>query len=1151
MSSFVHLHLHTQYSILDGLCNIKKLVARARELQMNAVAITDHGNMFGVMEFFLACKKNNIKPIIGCEVYVAPESRHKKVKSKDTRGYHLILLAKNKTGYHNLSKLNTLAYKEGFYHVARVDKEILKQYSDGLIALTACLGGELPKTIINSGENQEIEKTLNDYKVIFGDNLYLELQNHGIDKQETVNRKLVELSQKHSIPLVATNDVHYIRKEDFKSHDILICLNTNKDIDMEERLRYTGNEYFKSMEEMMALFPDHPEAIHTTQKIADEVEFYDIAKDVVFPLFKIPEGFSDQFEYLKHLTYKGAEKHYRQINEQLKSRLDYELSVIKDMDFSGYFLIVRDLIKKAREMGVFVGPGRGSAAGSAVAYCNEFTTIDPIKYNLLFERFLNPERVSLPDVDIDFDDEGRDKVLNYVVEKYGGDKVAQIITFGKMAPKLAIRDVARVLKLPLSQADMLAKLVPDGAGITFKKSYDKEPKLLRYKTEGSNEVKETLKYAEELEGSVRQMGTHACGVIIGKDDLYETIPLAVAKDSKLLITQYEGKYVESAGLLKMDFLGLKTLSIIRDTLKNIKKRHQVDINIEKIDFEDEKTYGLFKNGLTTGIFQFESQGMKSQLKKLKPSILEDLIAMNALYRPGPMDNIPAYIDRKHGKSQVTYPNDMLKEILEPTFGIMIYQEQIMQTVRKVAGYSLAKADLMRRIMGKKIPELMEKEKQPFLEGAQKNGISEKNAIEIFEIIKKFAEYGFNRSHAVAYAKLAYQTGFLKAHYPEEFLAAVLTHNLNDLKKINLIIDEAHKLGIHVAGPDVNESFLHFTVSRDKEIRFALGAIKNVGGPAVDEIVNERNANGPYKDILDFMTRINFRNVNKRSIEGLAKAGAFDQFQEIHRAQFFFKVDENTLFLEQLMQHASAIKSGKDNAQQSLFGEEEPLVAALDFPNCNEWESLDKLRFEKEVTGFYISGHPLDNYKMEMDLFTTKQLSELDDLAEIAGQEVSFAGMVTEVNEKIAKNNKPMCFFNLEDFSHTKKFVLFSEKFIEFKNYIHEGYFLHVKGRVEQRYKSNDTFEIKFNQVSLLSELMEKSTKKIMVNIDAENLEEDLIESLNEKLIHSKGNCKIGFTVKDSEKGYNIQFQAPSYLVDPVQFIQNISEIENISYNIIK
>ncbi|MFW6019866.1 MAG: DNA polymerase III subunit alpha, partial [Bacteroidales bacterium] len=1028
MAEFTHLHLHTQYSILDGASNIDLLMKQAAEMGMKSVAITDHGNMYGVMHFFNAAKKQDIKPIIGCEVYVAARTRFDKKEKIDRAGFHLVLLAKNKTGYHNLSKIVSKGFLEGFYYKPRVDKELLRQYSEGIIASSACLGGEVPKAILKSGKEKGRE-VIKEYKEIFGSDFYLELQRHGQEEQEAVNQAILSLAKEEDVKVLCSNDVHFVKKEDYEAHNILIHLNTGKELGEDMDMHYTGQEYFKSPDEMAGLFSDYPEALETTMEVAEKVEEYELERDVILPVFPLPEGFTDENEYLRHLTYEGAGKRYGEISENVRHRLDHELGIIKDMGFPGYFLIVQDFINKAREMDVIVGPGRGSAAGSAVAYAVGITNIDPIQYNLLFERFLNPERVNMPDVDVDFDDEGREKVLNYVIEKYGAEKVAQIVTFGSMAARSSIRDVARVLKLPLAEADKLAKLVPEGPKVSLKESVNKISELKTIKENEGGLQADTLKYGSILEGSVRQTGTHACGVIIGPEDLMEHIPLATAKDSNMPVTQYDGNYVESVGMLKMDFLGLKTLSIIKDALENINNRHDIKIDIENISLEDKKTFQLFQEGKTIATFQFESAGMREYLKKLKPSSIEDIIAMNALYRPGPMDYIPTFIARKHGREDVSYPHEMLKDILKPTYGIMVYQEQIMQAAQIMGGFTLGSADLLRRAMGKKKMNIMERMKKDFIKGAQEKNISEKKAAEVFGVMQEFANYGFNRSHAAAYSFIAYQTAYLKAHYPAEFMAAVLTHNINDIKKVTFFIEECQHMDIPVLGPDINESLDYFTVNDKGEIRFGMIAIKGVGEAAVEAIIQERNNNGVYKDIVDLVKRVNLQSVNRKSLESLAIAGAFDNFEGTHRAQYLYREHpDDTTFMDKLVKHGQSYQRSLHTTQQSLFGDASDIeVADPELPKCEPMSKIQQLQAEKELIGFYISGHPLDEFKLEIDNLTNVSIDFLNNnLENYKNREVVFAGMVTDAVKKITKKGKDFGIMTLEDYTGSIKLMLFSE-----------------------------------------------------------------------------------------------------------------------------
>lgn len=1152
MPEFTHLHVHTQFSILDGASKINALVDKAKNTGMKALAITDHGNMYGVLTFMLAAKKKGIKPIIGCEAYVAREGRNNKSSKIDRSGNHLILLAKNKQGYHNLAKLSSRGYLEGFYYTPRIDKELLREYSEGLIASSACLGGEIPQAVMNHGA-EKAEEVLLEYLDIFGDDFYLELQDHGQPEQKMVNEVLVELGKKHNVKVIATNDVHFINADDFEAHRILICLNTGKDLDDTSGMHYTGQEFLKTPQEMAELFARYPEAITNTQEIIDKVEDYEITtREIVLPHFPLPEGFETEDDYLRHLAFGGAQKLYPEVTAEISDRIDFELKVIKEMGFPGYFLIVQDFIAEARKMKVIVGPGRGSAAGSAVAYCTGITNIDPIHYNLLFERFLNPERVSMPDIDIDFDDEGRERVLEYVINKYGREKVAQIVTFGTMAAKSAIRDVARVLKLPLPDADKLAKLVPDRPGISLASAFKEVPELAEIRKKGKELEKKTLTFAETLEGSARHTGTHACGVIIGPDNLINHLPLSTAKDSDLMVTQYEGKMVESVGMLKMDFLGLKTLSIIKDAIKNIEISEGITIDIDEIPFDDEQTFQLYQRGETIGTFQFESEGMRGHLKELKPTDIEDLIAMNALYRPGPMQFIEVYIKRKHGKEKVVYPHPMLEEILKPTFGIMVYQEQIMQTAQIMAGFSLGKADILRRAMGKKKIEVMQAQKVEFVEGALNKNIEKEKAEEIFGIMERFAEYGFNRSHSAAYSVIAYQTAYLKARYPAEYMAAVLTHNLNDIKKITLFIDECKRQNIEVLGPDVNESAFNFTVTKDGTIRFGMGAIKGVGEAAVTAILKEKEKNGPFTSIFDMAKRVDLRAVNKTCFEALAKAGAFDGFEGTHRAQFFHRQNtDDTIFLEKVIRHGNSYQDRKNSSQQSLFGEDS-LEEAPDpeMPECNPYTKIEQLRKEKEVTGFYISGHPLDDFSMEIDNFCDTNLSELFlEPKKYFNRVVTLAGMITGVQERMTQTGKPYGSFMLEDFNENRKFFLFSEDYLKLKHFLVEGFNVLAQVRVQIRRGQQDQLEVKMVNISLLAEALEKHTKSITLILRSENVNAELIVSLKKLIKSKKGDCLVKIRVEDHESKTSIMMQPRNNAVNPAHFIRELGQIPEIQYKI--
>ena len=1106
---------------------------------MKAIAITDHGNMYGVLDFVNEANKQGVKPIIGCEVYVTDRSRFDKSGKDDRSGFHLILLAKNLEGYRNLSKLVSLGFIEGFYYTPRIDFELLRQYSKGIIASTACLGGELPQSIMRynqphpkgnySGYTFNLEKAeevLQRFIDIFGEDLYLELQNHGYPEQVLVNHAMKQLSEKYNLKVIATNDVHYVNKDDFEAHNILICLNTGKDVDDTEGMHYTGFEFLKTPQEMVETFKDFPEAITNTQHVVDKIETFLITRDVSLPSFPVPEGYETEFAYLEHLAWEGAHNRWgEEISPEIKERMDFELATIKKMNFPGYFLIVWDFIHEARRMGVRVGPGRGSAAGSAVAYCMAITNIDPIKYNLLFERFLNPERYSMPDVDIDFDDEGREKVIRYVIDKYGKDRVAQIITFGSMAARSSIRDVARVLKLPLPEADRLAKLVPEGVKVSLEKAFNDVPELKFAKNSGDEIVRKVLSLAQTLEGSIRGTGVHACGVIIGPGDLKEFIPLSTAKDSDMPVTQFDGKLVESTGLLKMDFLGLKTLSIINDTLINIKHSHKIDFDIDTIPLDDKETFELFSRGDTTAVFQFESDGMKKYLSDLKPDRFEDIIAMNALYRPGPMQYIPNFIDRKFGREPIVYAYPVMEQFLADTYGITVYQEQVMLLSQVMAGFSKGEADKLRKAMGKKMISVMDEMKDKFIKGCLANSMDQKVVEKIWGDWEAFAEYAFNKSHSTCYSYVAYQTAFLKAHYPAEFMAANLTHNLNDIKEITFLIDECKQMKIPVLGPDINESVLKFTVNRKGEIRFGMGAVKGVGGAAVEALMEERDANGPYTSIFDFVKRISLRACNRRCMEAMAMAGAFDNLGNVHRAQFFFTEKDNTNFIEKLIKYGTNYQANLNSSQVSLFGDlgSETSIPDPELPRCEPWSKLEQLKNELDVTGFYISGHPLDDYAVEIKNFTNIQIVDFkDDLKSFKGRELTFAGLVTGAEHKTTKTGKPFGAFNIEDKSGAYRMALFSDNYINYKQYIVNEYPLLIKAKIDSRYGQEDNLELKISSIQLLSEVLDKQVKSVTIHLSLDELNEEYMEYLNEMISKNKGNCTLKFLIFDASDRTNIE-----------------------------
>ncbi len=1148
---FTHLHVHTQYSILDGASQIEPLIKKAADDGMKALAITDHGNMYGVLHFVKRALEMGIKPIIGCEVYITDGSMHEKKGKEDRSGYHMILLAKNRTGYDNLSKLVSLGFLEGFYYTPRIDKELLFAHYEGLIATTACLGGEIPQAILRQGIEQAGE-LVQSFKNVFGDDFYLEMQRHGIEDQALVNDALIQLGEQFGVKLIATNDCHYIHAEDAKAHDILVCIQTGRDIEDTERMKYSGQEYLKTREEMAALFVDIPQALENTMEIANKVEEYVITtKTVVLPVFPLPENFTSEDDYLRHLTYVGAKSLYPDLTEEVTARIDFELGVVKEMGFAGYFLIVQDFINKAREMDVAVGPGRGSAAGSAVAYCTGITSIDPIKYNLLFERFLNPERVSMPDIDIDFDDEGRDRVMQYVIQKYGREKVAQIVTFGTMAAKSAIRDVARVLKLPLPEADRLAKLVPERAGVSLAQAYKEVPELAQALNDANPLIQQTLKYAQQLEGSNRQTGVHACGVIIGPTNLIHCLPLSTQKDSDLPVTQYEGKDVESVGMLKMDFLGLKTLSIIKEAISNIKKRHGIKIDIEHIPLDDENTYRLYQKGETIGTFQFESQGMREYLKELKPTNIEDLIAMNALYRPGPMEYIPLYINRKHGRQEVEYPHPWLEEILSPTYGIMVYQEQIMQAAQIMAGFTLARADLLRRAMGKKKAEEMDEQKAFFIDGAKEKGIDPEKAEKIFDVMARFAQYGFNRSHSAAYSFVAYRTAYLKANYQAEYMASVLTHNFSDLKKITFMMEESQRQGIAVLGPDVNESTFNFVVNDRGEIRFGLGALKGVGEGAVENIVDEREKNGAYKDVFDFTKRVNLRNVNKRVFEALAKAGAFDGFPDSHRAQFFFSDDNGqTNFIDRLIRYTNMVIMRENTQQMNLFDDsQETQFPNPELPVCPKWEKLDMLREEKEVTGMYLSGHPLDDFKILISNLCNINVGDLKNLDQLRNKEVTFAGIISSASHKYTKTGKPYGSFVIEDYADSHQLFLFAEDYLKMKHFLENQQLVYVKARVQQNTFNANQIEVKVKHIGLISELGETSLNKLTLLLPVGDVNDHLINIIYSLAAKHKGKSRLNISVSDRIDNNTVDMVARKIKLEPIGFLKELLKQFDIHYRL--
>ncbi len=1187
MTTFTHLHVHSQYSILDGAIRINQLIDKVKEDGMTAIALTDHGNMFGIKEFHAAATEKGIKPILGMEAYVARRSRFDKKEKQDRGGYHLIILAKNKIGYHNLMRLSSLSYTDGFYYKPRIDRELLEKYSEGLIISSACLGGEVPQHIMRE-QWDELDETINWYKNVFGEDYYLEVMRHKTDdplknadiydNQELCIKKIMELSQKHNVKVIATNDSHFLNDVDAAAHDLLICLNTGKDLDDPTRMRYTKQEFIKTTAQMVDLFSDIPEVILNTQEIADKVENYELNMPPLMPDFPLPEGFDDADEFLRHLTYEGAyERWGKELTPDTIERLDFELETIKKMGFPGYFLITWDFIKAARDMGVIVGPGRGSAAGSAVAYCIKITNIDPIKYDLLFERFLNPDRISMPDVDIDFDDDGRQQVLDWVTEKYGHEKVAQILTIGTMAAKSSIKDVARVLKLPLSEANRLAKLVPEGPKVSLKKACKEVPELEMERTSGDPLIVDTLGFARKLEGSVRQTGVHACGVLIGRDALTEHIPIMEVKGTNLLVTQYDGRFVEAVGMLKMDFLGLKTLSIIKDTLSNIKLSKGIDIDIDAIPFDDEKTLNLFANGETTAVFQFESPGMKKHLRKLKPNRFEDLVAMNALYRPGPMQYIPNFVARKHGEEEISYDHPIMEKFLGDTYGITVYQEQVMLQSRALGGFTRGMSDSLRKAMGKKKIAEMDKLKvkftegclanKEFIEGFEKAAKGEEKTFKAKGVTRKiekpedlidkiwsdweaFAEYAFNKSHSVCYAHIAYQTGYLKAHYPAEFMASVLSHNLSDIEKVTIFMDECKRMRLPVLGPDVNESYLKFTVNKEGAIRFGMAAVKGVGESAVEDIIKEREK-GEFKDVFDFVERINLRTVNKRTLENLAMSGGLDSF-EFNRSQYFATDGSDTTFIEILSKYGQKLQAEAAASQQTLFGDvDDYVVPRPKVPNVMEWGNIERLNKEKALIGIYLSAHPLDDYRLAIDSFCNVSLSDLSaGIAQFKDKEVNIAGIVTASRQGITKKGHPFGIITIEDFTDSYELAFFGKDFVTYGSYFIEGLSIFISGVVQQRQWPKDSVELEYRvkSMSLLSDVLEQRVKRITLTIPILIVTEEFMVELDNLFSHedNQGNLLVNFVFID-EDGMTAKMFSRTLKVklssEVIEYFKNNSEIE--------
>ncbi len=1176
---FVHLHNHSQFSILQSTISIKKLVTSAAKYNMPAVALTDHGNMMGAFHFVKevtfhnkAVKTKNeeaiakgelptfneIKPILGCEFFVCDNHLD---KSRKDNGYQIVLLAKNKKGYHNLAKLSSIAYIDGFYYVPRIDRELIEKYKDDLIVLTGNLYGEVPSKVLNIGENQA-EEALLWWKEQFQDDLYVEIMRHNQEDEKRVNPTLIKLAEQHNIKIVATNNTYYAEQEDANAHDILLCVKDGEKqatpIGRGRGYRYgmpNKEYYFKSSDAMKSLFKDLPQAISNIQEVVDKIENYQLSREVLLPKFEIPKEFENEEDkidggkrgenaYLRHLTYKGAEKRYEDLTPEIKERLDFELEVIEKTGYPGYFLIVEDFIREARNMDVSVGPGRGSAAGSVVAYCLWITNIDPLKYDLLFERFLNPDRISMPDIDIDFDDEGRGRVMDYVIKKYGSNQVAQIITYGTMAAKSSIRDTARVLDLPLFDADRIAKLIPTMSklnkifGLSEKElnssfraeDLEKVNQLLNI-SEGEDLEAETINLAKTLEGSLRNTGIHACGVIITPSDITDFVPVATAKDSDLYVTQFDNSVVEEAGLLKMDFLGLKTLTLIKDTVKIVKAKHGILLDPDNFPLDDEKTYELFQKGETVGVFQYESPGMQKHLKDLKPSVFDDLIAMNALYRPGPMEYIPSFVKRKHGEETIDYDLPAMEEYLKETYGITVYQEQVMLLSQKLADFTKGEADVLRKAMGKKQIAVLDKMKPKFIEQAGAKGHDKDKLEKIWKDWEAFASYAFNKSHSTCYAWIAYQTAYLKAHYPAEYMAAVLSNNMNDIKQVTFFMEECKRMKLNVLGPDVNESYYKFSVNKDYAVRFGMGAVKGVGHGAVKTIVENRKENGHYKSIFDLAKRIDLRAANKKAFENLALAGGFDCFTETHRAQYFQDEGDGITFLEKAIRYGSKHQENENSAQVSLFGDASDIqIAEPQVPPCETWGTMEKLAREKEVVGIYISGHPLDDFKTEMNTFCNSSLAMFKDLEACVNKELTFGGVVTDVQHRVTKQGKGWAIFTVEDYTDSFEFRIFGEEYLKFRHFLLKNSFVFVKAFVREGWVNKETDKksdprLQFNNFQLLHDVMDSYAKKLSIQLNIKDIQNDKISNLNELINMHPGSQILNFVVYDNEE--SIKLNMPS------------------------
>jgi len=1197
---FAHLHNHTQFTILQSTMDVKGLIKQALKHEMPAVALTDIGNMMAAFHFEKAIAginkdvenerkeaeekgepfdKKTLLPIIGCEMYVC---RDRLDKSNKDNGYQIVFLAKNKRGYHNLIKLASIAHTEGMYYVPRIDKAVIEQYKEDLIVLTGSLYGEVPNLLLNVGEKQA-EEALVWWKEQFGDDLYVEIMRHGQEDEDRVNTQLVKLAEKHQVKLVATNNTFYANKEDAGTHDVLLCVRDGEQITTPKgkgrnfRFGLENEEYyFKSSDEMKQLFLDLPEAIESVAEIIGKIEPYALAREVLLPAFDIPEEFIDAKDeedggkrgenaYLRYLTYKGAERRYDEITDEIRDRLDFELATIERTGYPGYFLIVQDFCQAARDMGVSVGPGRGSAAGSAVAYCIGITNVDPIAYDLLFERFLNPDRVSMPDIDIDFDDEGRGRVIDWVIEKYGANQVAQIITYGTMAAKSSIRDAGRVLDLALPETNALAKLIPDNFSLDAIFNWE-EPKLaeklanspqdfanvqeLRAYAKGNDLKARVLQQAQRIEGSVRNTGIHACGVIITPDDITNFVPVALAKDTGMWCTQFDNSVAEEAGLLKMDFLGLKTLTLIKDAVRNVKIRHGIMLDPDQFPIDDEKTYELFQRGETVGIFQYESPGMQKYMRELKPSVFADLIAMNALYRPGPLEYIPDFIKRKNGEQEIKYDLDACEEFLKETYGITVYQEQVMLLSQKLAGFTKGEADALRKAMGKKQRYILDKMKPQFIEQGKERGHDPQVLEKIWKDWEAFASYAFNKSHSTCYAWVAYQTAYLKANYPAEFMAAVLSNNLNDITQVTFFMEECRRMGVEVLGPDVNESAYEFTVNQVGAIRFGLGGIKGLGSGPVENIIDERKENGPFSSIFDMTKRLNLRLVNKKAMESMANAGCFDSFKNVHRAQYFHPDNSGRTFIENALKYGASLQGDESSSQASLFGESSAIqMPEPTVPVCEEWTLIEKLNNEKEVVGIFISGHPLDDFRVQIEAFCNGNVAMLSDLVPHHGRELIIPAIVADVEHRTTKNGKPFGILVIEDYTNSHKQFIFGDTYLKLRHMMVKDLFVAIRGKVQEgpypdKITKQKPIEFVISQIDQLQDLMENRTTTMNITIPIKSLDQLVMSRLETIFSDSAGKCQVKFTVVDHLDNISVSMPSRKLRVEPsLKMINAIRELQ--------